>query len=256
MNNSRRNFFKKGVMAGVGGLLFPQVAGAIAEKQQATTNPGIKLSDNSIILFQGDSITDCNRDRNNGNFNAIEQLGNGYVLFIASQLLDKYASKQLKIYNRGISGNKVYQLRERWEQDCLALQLDVLSILIGVNDHWHSLSGEYKGTAADYERDYRELLTYTKEKQPAIQLVICEPFVVEGGASIEKEKWFPAFNEYRAIARRLADEFNAIFVPFQAAFDEALKKAPARYWAYDGVHPDLPARQLMADVWMKVTGLK
>ncbi len=243
-------------MAGIGGILLPQIAGAAVKKELAAGSPVVKLSDNSVILFQGDSITDCSRDRNNDNYNAIDQLGNGYVLFTASRLLNRYASRQVKIYNRGISGNKVYQLRERWEKDCLALQPDVLSILIGVNDHWHSLGGEYKGTAADYERDYRELLAYTKEKLPNIQLVICEPFVVEGGASIEKEKWFPVFDEYRAIARRLAGEFNAVFVPYQAAFDEAVKQAPPRYWAYDGVHPDLPARQLMADVWMEATGLK
>ena len=132
---------------------------------------------------------------------------------------------------------------------------DVLSILIGVNDYWHTLGGGYKGTAEVYENDYRALLQYTKEKSPATQLAICEPFVLKGCSAIEDEKWFPTFYEYRKIAQRLATEFKAVFVPFQAGFDAAMKQAPARYWAYDGVHPDLPGRQLMATIWMEATGL-
>lgn len=68
----------------------------------------------------------------------------GYALFAASTLLSDYPDKQLKIYNRGVGGNKVYQLRDRWELDTLAIQPDVLSILIGVNDFWHILMGNYK----------------------------------------------------------------------------------------------------------------
>ena len=66
--------------------------------------------------------------------NTPEQMGMGYALFAASTLLSDYPDKQLKIYNRGVGGNKVYQLRDRWELDTLAIQPDVLSILIGVND--------------------------------------------------------------------------------------------------------------------------
>ena len=59
----------------------------------------------------------------------------------------------------------------------------------------------------------------------------------------------------RSGSRRLADEFKAVFVPYQSGFDAALKHAPAKYWAGDGVHPDLPGRQLMANLWLEATGL-
>ena len=132
---------------------------------------------------------------------------------------------------------------------------DVLSILIGVNDYWHTLNGSYKGTVEKYESDLRDLLNYTKEKLPKTQLVLCEPFALSGGSAINDGAWFPMFDAYRISLKKLAEASDAVFVPFQSAFDEAVKVAPAAYWSADGVHPDLPGRQLMAEVWVKATGL-
>ncbi|MCC8198503.1 MAG: SGNH/GDSL hydrolase family protein [Tannerellaceae bacterium] len=256
MEDSRRNFLKKGVLAGVGAMLIPELAKAVVAEQTAGHASKITLQKEAVIMMQGDSITDSGRDYANNRCNTLEQLGNGYSLFVAGGILAKHADKQVKIYNRGISGNKVFELRQRWEIDCLNFQPDVLSILIGVNDHWHTLGGGYKGTLETYENDYRELLQYTKQKLPHIQFVIGEPFILQGGSAIEVEKWGAVFDGYRKVAKKLADEFSAVFVPYQAGFDAALKQAPARYWAYDGVHPDLPGKQLMANLWLEATGLK
>lgn len=252
---TRRDFLKKGLLAGAGALMIPELAKAVVNEHTAVNAPKITLKKDAVILLQGDSITDAGRDRANNISNSFPMLGNGYSLFIASQLLAREASKQLKIYNRGVSGNKVYQLSERWEIECLAVQPDVVSILIGVNDYWHTLTGGYKGTAEVYENDYRDLLQYTKDKLPHVQLVIGEPFALKGGAAIEDSRWFPMFDEYRRIARKLAEEFKAVFVPYQAGFEAAMKYTPTRYWSNDGVHPDLPGRQLMANLWLEATGL-
>lgn len=256
MKDSRRDFLKKSALIGAGALTIPELAKAVVMEQTAVHAPKITLGKDSVILLQGDSITDAGRDKANNVCNSLPMLGNGYSLFIASQLLAKEASKQLKIYNRGISGNKVYQLRERWEAECLAFQPDVLSILIGVNDYWHTLSGGYKGTVEVYENDYRELLQYTKKKLPHVRFVIGEPFALKGGSAIDEPRWFPMFDEYRKAAKKLAGEFNAVFVPYQAGFEAAMKQAPARYWSNDGVHPDLPGRQLMANLWLEATGFQ
>lgn len=253
--NTRRDFLKKAAFAGAGMALIPEITHAAVNKQNGVNQKKITLKRDSVILFQGDSITDCGRKRESITCNNIDQLGNGYALFTATSLLKNHADKQPKIYNRGISGNKVYQLRERWEIDTLSLIPDVLSILIGVNDYWHKLGGHYNGTVEIYENDLRNLLRYTKEKLPAIQLVLCEPFALSGGSAINDAEWFPTFDGYRASLKKLAGEFDAVFVPFQSAFDEAVKIAPATYWSTDGVHPDLPGRQLMTEVWLKATGL-
>jgi len=253
--NTRRDFLKNAAFASLGLTLIPEIANAAILKQNVVNQKTISLKRDSVILFQGDFITDAGRKRESNTCNNIDQLGSGYTLFTATSLLAKHADKQPKIYNRGISGNKVFQLRERWEIDTLAFMPDVLSILIGVNDFWHTLTGTYKGSVQIYENDLRNLLSYTMEKLPKLQLVLCEPFALSGGSAINDDVWFPKFNDYRASMKKLAGEFNAVFVPFQSAFDEAMKKAPAPYWSGDGVHPDLPGRQLMAEVWIKATGL-
>ena len=175
-------------------------------------------------------------------------------MFTATSLLKTHADKQLKIYNRGISGNKVFQLRERWEIDALGFMPDVLSILIGVNDYWHTLSGGYKGTVETYEHDLRELLQYTKQKLPNTQLVLGEPFILKGGSAIDEPRWLPMFDAFRQSLKKLSQEFATVFVQYQSAFAAAMKQAPARYRSAAGGHPALPGRQLRAAVGLYAHG--
>ena len=248
----RREFLKTSscllALGGVGvlGATAPLVANAATEKKPTSAKP--KISRNQVILFQGDSITDAGRSREKASVaNDQAGLGSGYAGMAAAALLHDHPSNSLNIYNRGISGNKVFQLAERWDADCLKLNPGLVSILIGVNDFWHTLGGGYKGTVETYERDYQALVERTLKALPGVQLVICEPFVLRSGAV--NEKWFPAFDAYRAAARRVADEFHALFVPFQLTFDRAVKHAPAEYWAKDGVHPSSAGAALMAHAW-------
>jgi len=217
----------------------------------AAPNEPVELDEGGVVLIQGDSITDAGRNRSRqGQPNDAAALGRGYAAMIAARLLGDLPYQNLKVYNRGISGNKVPDLKARWEQDAVTLKPAVLSILIGVNDIWHKLGGRYDGTVEDYERGFAELLAETREKLPATTLVVCEPFVLRCGAV--NEEWFPEFDQRRAAARRVAEGAGAIFVPFQKMFDEAVKHAPPNYWAGDGVHPTFPGHALMAATWMKM----
>ena len=207
-------------------------------------NPG------DVVLFQGDSITDAGRIREQaGEANQHTALGGGYAWMAASCLLTDRAGDDLKLFNRGISGNKVPQLSERWQTDCIDLKPNVLSILIGVNDLWHKRNGNYDGTVESYETGYRELLTHTKEALPSVKLVLCEPFLLNCGAV--SEEWFPEFEQMQAIVKQLADEFEAVFVPFHAIFEQATTYAPAEHWAADGVHPTPHGAALMAHHWLR-----
>jgi len=222
----------------------------------SNSGAGVKRTDygtipqNAVILFQGDSITDAGRNRENSEPNSTGALGSGYALLATAHLRHVMPGKELSCYNRGISGNKVFQLAERWEEDCLRLQPDILSILIGVNDFWHTLDFGYDGTAEVYERDYRSLLVRTLEKLPDVRLVIGEPFAVEEGSAIDNS-WHPEFERYRQAARQLARDFGAAFVPYQSIFDEAGNEVPGTYWTADGVHPTLAGSQLMATAWLE-----
>lgn len=168
-STSRRNLIRSLTATAIGGtaLLLPGCGSACSSSRKKSI-----IQKEGIILFQGNSITDAGRDRNSeGNANNSNALGKGCVYSIATQLLADKAGYGLKIYNRGISGNKVFQLADRWDKDCLDLRPDVISILIGVNDIWHSLNGNYDGTVEKYDNDYRALLTRTLKALPEVKLV-------------------------------------------------------------------------------------
>lgn len=249
--NSRRRFLKKAVLGTLAAVSIPEIISASMPKKKKTK---IELLSGQTILFQGDSITDAGRNREETGFNNPKALGTGYAMLTAVQILGKYAELNLKIYNKGISGNKVYQLAERWDNDCIGIKPDVLSILIGVNDFWHKFNGNYNGTTEIYRNDLIALIERTLKALPNVKLVICEPYAVPGVKAVN-EKWYPEFPEYQKAAREVSDRFGAIFVPFQAVYDDAIKRAPASYWTGDGVHAALPGAQLMAEAWLAATGL-
>jgi lysophospholipase L1-like esterase len=201
-----------------------------------------------VILFQGDSITDAGRSRDDRQPNQTYGLGHGYVALAAAHVLGAQPEAGWHCYNRGISGDKVPQLAARWHADCLNLRPDVLSILVGVNDFWHTLTQGYNGTAASYEAGYRALLNRTREALPDVTLIIGEPFAVPGGSAIDSE--WEAFDAYRAAAHRVAEDYDATWIPYQSLFDEALEAAPVDYWTPDGVHPSLAGNERMAQAWV------
>ena len=256
MKFTRRNFLKRSAIgvAGIPLILSATLPDAItsasaSEKKKKTGK--LPFAKDNVILFQGDSITDAGRNKNDQHANNAGSFGGGYAFMTAASLLANYPELSLTIYNRGISGNKVYQLIDRWNDDCVDLKPDLLSILIGVNDYWHKRNGNYDGTIAIYEGDYRALLKTTRKSLPDCTIVICEPFAVDGGTAIG-ETWQKEFESYRIVAKKMSEEFGTMFIPYHSIFREALNFAPAAYWSPDGVHPSMAGAQLMAKAWMNV----
>ncbi|MEO6150603.1 MAG: SGNH/GDSL hydrolase family protein [Mucilaginibacter sp.] len=238
--NSRRSFFKQAAAIGVA-VSLPKLVDA----DDDATSTGVK---GLKILFQGDSITDGNRTRDNDR-NHI--MGHGYAYLIASRLGYDHPERQFHFYNRGISGNKVPDLDARWQTDTLGIKPDILSILIGVNDAQAALNDK-ANTAELYEKGYRDLLQQTKTALPGVVLVICEPFILPvGRVKADWENWHRETAKRQAIAKALATEFNAVFVGLQDKFNEALEKASADYWMWDGIHPMPAGHELIAREWLK-----
>lgn len=209
---------------------------------------------NSIILFQGDSITDCGRNREAaGTPNDLCGLGQGYAMMAAAELLSSRPADGLRVFNRGISGNRVVDLDARIKNDIIHLKPDVLSILIGVNDTWHGKTSDNGVAVAKYGRVYRALLDEVREARPSVKFVLCEPFVLRCG--VVRDDWVEEIDERRAVVAKLAKEFGAVLVPFQSMFDAAVKSGPPEYWASDGVHPTAAGHLLMAKCWLEKTTL-
>ena len=203
-----------------------------------------------IILFQGDSITDCGRDRGSSC-----AMGLGYPNLVKACLgLDN--PNEYTFYNRGISGNRIVDLYARIKSDFINLNPDYASIYIGVNDTWHEISGK-NGVATDkFYKIYTMMIDEIKEALPQIKLIIIAPFVLKGTATVDEEnpeKW-ECFKrdvvEKAEVCRKIAEKYGLPLIELQPAFDEALKYAPADYWTRDGVHPLEPGHEIIKRLWL------
>ena len=229
------------------------LAGAAISPAAVAEPPPAAAATATVVLFQGDSITDAGRNRDSADPNAAGALGNGYPLLVASAVLAARPASGFQFYNRGISGNKVPDLQQRWTTDTVDLHPDVLSILIGVNDFWHKLDHGYNGTVQDYEQQYTALLDETRKALPRVHLIVLEPFVLRTGAV--DARWFPEFDQRRAAAARVAAHARATFVPLQSIFNQRARTAPPAYWAADGVHPTPAGHAVIAEHWRRVARL-
>lgn len=219
------------------------MAACLVAGSMLAAEPPALFSKDARILFQGDSITDGNRGRS-ADPNHI--LGHGYAFIIAAKYGADFPQLNLDFMNRGVSGNTVLELEKRWQKDTLDLKPDVLSILIGVNDAGRGVPLE------QYEQVYDKLITETKAANPKIKLVLCEPFALATGKKKDNfEAWRETISKRREVVAKLAKKHGAALVLFQNAFDEALKRAPAEHWIWDGVHPTYSGHQIMADEWVR-----
>lgn len=189
------------------------------------------------FLFQGDSITDTGRDKDN---DVGYNLGFGYAAVTAAKLGRKYPG--MRFFNKGISGNRVVDLYSRIKADFINLKPDYISILIGINDVWHEVGSQNGVSAEKYEKIYSMLVEELKEALPETKIIILEPFVLKGSATEEHWDIFESETNLRAkAAKKISEKFNLSFVPLQNKFDEAMNEYnDSSYWLLDGVHP-MPA---------------
>lgn len=210
----------------------------------------IELKPNQIIVFIGDSITDADRNRP-----AYRPFGFGYVHFVANILLAKYPQLNLNIINTGMNGNTVRDLKIRWEQDCIKLQPDILSVLIGINDVWRQYAEPERLPQAvfedEYELTYRHLLSEAKQHLNC-KLVLMEPFMF---CSDAENEIFKGLHSYIDIVDCLAEEFGAVLVPLQSEIDKQIKQVPPKNWSLDSVHPYVWAHAWIAQRWLRANGL-
>ncbi len=190
--------------------------------------------ENSVILFQGDSITDCGRKRGEP-----YSLGDGYVKLVTKILADRYSQSNLKFVNRGISGDKIRDLHLRWDTECLDLKPDMLSILIGVNDTLIT-------PAELFEEEYRLLLKRTTEALNS-KIILCEPFLLLGDDNAYREDLNPKIE----IVHKLSEEFGTLLLPLDKIFRESCSLHSPEYWAPDGVHPTPAGHTLIAKSWVE-----
>lgn len=194
------------------------------------------------VLFQGDSITDAGRT---GAADSAASLGGGYPAVIADMLAAQVPD--VTVVNRGISGNRIYDLEARWTEDCIDLKPDIVSILIGINDTWRRYDSDLLSPTAKFEASYRRILDRVKAETSA-QLVILEPFVLP--TPPDRADWREDLDPRIHAVRRIACDYGAVFLPLDGMFAEAATRQPLDSWLPDGVHPSEAGHKLIAQAWI------
>ena len=247
VSSPRRKFIQSAVLTGLATAIAP-VIGLSAQQKKKTLNPAKR---DLVFLFQGDSITDGQRGRTD---DPNHIMGHGYVYSVVSRIGADFPEAGFKFYNRGISGNQLADLEQRWQTDTIDIKPDVLSILIGINDVDAVAAHQPDSMdAAKFETVLRKLLQQVKTANPNILLVLGIPFVYAVG-SRRNENWslWKDETEQRAAkVRLLATEFDAVIVDYPAVFAKAMEKVTAAYWIWDGIHPTVFGHELMAREWIK-----
>lgn len=184
------------------------------------------------ILFQGDSITDCHRDRED--FNSLA----GYTSEVAKKLNGDYV-----FINRGISGDTSKMLLNRYEQDIKDLAPDVMTLLIGINDVWRFHDQNLYTSPQEYYKNVESVLVKTKRDFPNVKIIMIEPFLLPAP---DKMPWRRELIEVIDACRMLAVKYADGFIPMDGLFAKGCMTTPWQEFSADGVHPAQKGNELIA----------
>jgi lysophospholipase L1-like esterase len=201
--------------------------------------------DQHTFLFIGDSITDCRRRDQS------RPLGDGYVQFFRDFWLLRNPGSRLNIINKGISGDTVQDLRNRWHEDVLTKRPDWLSVKVGVNDLNRHLADSTltKLSPASYEETYDQLLTATRETLGEIEILLISPFLITTDAipGSNRKKSLELLQHYLAAVRRLSERHRTRFLDLHAVFQEQLRFHHPDTFCPEPVHPNNTGHLLIAE---------
>ncbi len=204
----------------------------------------------SKLLFIGDSITDCGRERPAGEGDG---LGSGYVSLINAFLCSACPPHDIRVLNVGVSGNTVRDLDARWQSDVVDLGPDWLSIMIGINDVWRHfdspLDTENQVSLEEYASVLERLIRSTRPELEG--LILMSPYFIEPSRA---DPMRSMMDRYGLVVQRLAERYQAVFVDAQAAFDAALGCTDALSLAADRVHPNLTGHMILARTFLSAVG--
>ncbi|WP_423189947.1 SGNH/GDSL hydrolase family protein [Alkalibacterium sp. f15] len=206
----------------------------------------MKIMNDDTLLFIGDSITDAGRDRLDST-----DLGQGFPLLISAYLQTLFPEKRLTILNRGIGGDKLSDVKNRWEEDCLDLNPDIVTLLVGINDTWRNLESNHIASEAElekFETDYRFLLKSLLQRTDA-RVILVEPFVLPYPK--DRINWRKDLDERIQIVRKMAKEYQAELIPLDGLLNaQGIKNGFSYYTGEDGVHPTVAGHGFIAKSWI------
>jgi lysophospholipase L1-like esterase len=194
-----------------------------------------KIKSGDKVLFIGDSITDCGRR------GAERPLGNGYVKIFSDYLVTCEPEKKVEIINKGIGGDTVPGLLDRWSDDVLRHKPDWLSIKIGINDLHIHLRDPANGISPEkYECAYRKILESARRALPRCNILLIQPFYISREASPHsfRHKVLEILPRYLAIVEKMSRQYKTRLLKTQAMFQNLLKYYEPDTFCNEPVHPN------------------
>ena len=221
-------------------------------------------SNSTKVVFLGDSITmagvyDTEVGVQSGD-TLIYPKYSGFITLLKNDIED-----DIELIGKGVSGNKVSNLLERYKKDVLNLNPDIVFIYIGINDVWHKYS---MGTGTDilfYENGLRKIIGDLKNQ--GARVILCTPTVIG-----ENKGEFTLVNEFKDIEtmeimngdldaysdviRKLSSELNTDLLDLREIFMSYISEnnpnnESSGITTYDGVHLNDLGNKLIADEMLK-----
>jgi lysophospholipase L1-like esterase len=189
------------------------------------------------VIFFGDSITQAGVQPK------------GYITMIAQTLEKQGLKAKYELIGAGISGNKIYDLYLRLEDDVLNKKPDLVLIYIGVNDVWHKST---YGTGTDPEKFvkfYQAIIN--KIQSYGAKVILCTPAAI-GERTDASNQQDGDMNNYSNLIRDLAKKNNLKLVDLRKEFldynlKNNLENKEKGILTTDRVHLNELGNQMVAD---------
>ncbi len=204
----------------------------------------MKIKSGQKILFIGDSITDCGRR------GADAPLGSGYVKLFADMLTIRHPRRAITVINKGIGGDVVTGLRDRWNDDVIRNGPDWLSIKIGINDLGRTLRQSPEPVPPQlYHEAYEDVIQRSRDALPNCKLLLIDPFYISSDRA-SSSFWAAVLKllpEYLRIVEELSKNYGTLHVKTHALFQRLLRTHEPDTFCPEPVHPNLTGHMVIAD---------
>ena len=199
------------------------------------------VKDGQTFLFIGDSITDCGRRGPAAPF------GDGYVSLFIDLVTSNHPDRGIRFINKGIGGDTVAGLRNRWQDDVIRHQPDWLSVKIGINDLHQTLGGGSGLSPKEYREDYSYILDAALAAG-APKLILIDPFYISldtTGQSF-RSRVLDLLPEYIKVVDDLAKKHKAVHVRTHAMYQKQLRHREPDHFCPEPVHPNRTGHLMIA----------
>ncbi len=210
------------------------------------------FKDGATVLFQGDSVTDCGRNRD-ADAAYPENMGEGYAKAFKDIYDTLFPDNNVTFVNKGVSGDRVRDLIARYDADFKAINPDFVSIMIGINDTWRGYDSDDFCSPERFEQEYDLLLSKIKSDFPNAKILIIEQFAL---VNHPERHWNEDLSPKREITRKMAEKYADYFIPMHDILNNASdNEFPMSVLSADGVHPAPVGHSYIAAEILKVLGI-